>query len=148
MSRRVLIDSNIFIEYFKGNETAGTILERLLAGEYELFINAIVYSEVLFIFLTSSTGFSAKGLKKKPELVKKAPIGKVAAFLEGFRVAEINDVVLQTASRLMIEYGLLPNDAVILATAKVYDMDLATMDRDFQRAAEGENVKLIAPASP
>ena len=140
--------SNIFIEYFKGNRTAAAILDELLAGEYELFINAIVYSEVLFIFLTSSTGLSAKGLKKKPERVKKAPIGKITAFLEDFRVAEINDVVLQTASKLICEYGLLPNDAVILATAKVYEMDLATMDSDFQGVANGENIKLITQASP
>ena len=63
-------------------------------------------------------------------------------------MAEINDVVLQTASRLLSEYGLLPNDAIILATAKIYEMDLATMDRDFQKAAKGENVELITQASP
>lgn len=148
MTRRVLIDSNIFIEYFKGNKTAAAILEELLTGEYELFINAIVYSEVLFIFLTSSTGLSAKSLKKKPELVRNTPIEKVTEFLGEFKVAEINDVVLQTSSQLLREYGLLPNDAIILATAKVYDMDLATMDSDFQKTANGENVKLITQASP
>lgn len=66
MTRRVLIDSNVFIEYFKGNKTAANILDVLMAEEYELFINGIVYSEVLFIFLTSSTGLSAKSLKKSP----------------------------------------------------------------------------------
>lgn len=148
MTRRVLIDSNVFIEYFKGNKTAANILDGLMAEEYELFINGIVYSEVLFIFLTSSTGLSAKSLKKKPELVKNTPIGEITEFLGDFKVAEINDVVLQTASRLLSEYGLLPNDAIILTTAKIYEMDLATMDRDFQEAAKGENVELITQASP
>ncbi len=43
MTRRVLIDSNVFIEYFKGNKTAANILDELMAEEYELFINGIVY---------------------------------------------------------------------------------------------------------
>ena len=97
MSRRVLIDSNVFIEYFKGNPKASAILDSLLSDDYESFINAIVYSEVVFIFVSSKTGLSAKSLKKKPDLVKGSGIGKVAKFLEGFKVAEINDVVLQNS---------------------------------------------------
>jgi predicted nucleic acid-binding protein len=148
MSRRVLIDSNVFIEYFKGNPKASAMLNFLLSTDYELFINAIVYSEVVFIFVSSKTGLSARSLKKKPDMVKESGVEKVAKFLEGFKVAEINEVVLQTASKLIEEYGLLPNDAVILATAKVYDMTLATMDSDFQVPSEKENVPIITRASP
>nr|WP_297513520.1 PIN domain-containing protein [Thermococcus sp.] len=61
-----------------------------------------------------------------------------------FKVAEINDVVLETASEIIKRYGLLPNDAIILATAKVYGMTLATLDSDFEIPAKSENVELYS----
>lgn len=52
----MLIDSNVFVEYLKGNDKALKMLSSLLAGDYELFINAIIYSEVIFLFLSKTTG--------------------------------------------------------------------------------------------
>ncbi|WP_456421952.1 type II toxin-antitoxin system VapC family toxin [Thermococcus sp.] len=144
MTKRVLIDSNVFVEYLKGNSTAMKMLSSLLSEDYELFINAIIYSEVVFLFLSKSTGLSAFTLKKKPMVVMNSGVEKVIKFLSQFKVAEINDVVLQTASEIIKKHGLLPNDAVILATAKVYDMCLATLDSDFEKPAKAENVSLYS----
>jgi len=42
------------------------------------------------------------------------------------------------------EYGLLPNDALILATCKHYHIKyLATLDEDFIEPAKKERIKLI-----
>ncbi|WP_240703257.1 type II toxin-antitoxin system VapC family toxin [Thermococcus indicus] len=121
------------------------MLISLLSGDYELFINAIVYSEVVFLFLSKTTGLSAFTLKKKPTVVTNSGVGKVIALLGQFKVAEINDVVLQTASEIIKNHGLLPNDAIILATAKVYGMSLATLDSDFEAPSKAENVSIYSP---
>lgn len=43
------------------------------------------------------------------------------------------------------KYGLLPNDALILATSKSYELDaLASLDADFQDACKRENLALIS----
>ncbi|ASJ03959.1 type II toxin-antitoxin system VapC family toxin [Thermococcus barossii] len=142
MTKRVLIDSNVFIEYLKGNSAAMKTLTRLLSDDYELFINAIVYSEVVFLFLSKTTGLSAFTLKKRPTTITNSGVEKILTLLGQFKVAEINDVVLQTASEIIKKHGLLPNDAIILATTKVYGMCLATLDSDFQKPAESEGVPL------
>jgi predicted nucleic acid-binding protein len=145
MTKRVLIDSDVFIEYMKGNPKALETLSSLLSEDYELFINAIVYSEVVFLFVSRTTGLSALSLKKKPQVVRDSGVDKVVAFLSQFKVAEINDVVLETASEIIKRHGLLPNDAIILATAKVYGMVLATLDSDFEIPAKSENVEIYSP---
>ncbi|NJE09576.1 type II toxin-antitoxin system VapC family toxin [Thermococcus sp. MAR1] len=145
MTKRVLIDSNVFVEYLKGNPKAMKVLSSLLSSEYEIFINAIVYSEVVFLFISKTTGLSAFALKKKPPAVVNSGVEKVLALLQQFKIAEINEVVLQTASEIITRHGLLPNDAIILATAKIYDMTLATLDSDFGGPAKEEGVPLYSP---
>jgi predicted nucleic acid-binding protein len=46
---------------------------------------------------------------------------------------------------LMQKYNLLPNDALILATCKIYQIrQIASFDStDFEKACLGENIKLI-----
>ncbi len=121
------------------------MLLSLLSSDYELFINAIVYSEVIFLFLSKTTDLSAFTLKKKPTVVANSEVGKVITLLSQFKVAEINDVVLQTASEIIKNHGLLPNNAIILATAKVYGMSLATLDSDFEAPSKAENVSMYSP---
>lgn len=145
MTKRVLIDSSVFIEYLKGNPKALEMMSSLLSEDCELFINAIIYSEVVFLFLSRTTGLSAFSLKKRPQVVRDSGVEKVLAFLGQFKVAEVSDVVLETASEIIKRHGLLPNDAIILPTAKVYGMNIATLDSDFNVPARSENVEMYSP---
>ena len=44
----------------------------------------------------------------------------------------------------MVKYGLLPNDAMILATCKFYGINyLVSFDSDFEEACEGEGIRLL-----
>ncbi|MFA4647513.1 PIN domain-containing protein [Pyrococcus kukulkanii] len=47
----LFLDSNVIIEFAKDNPKAVKLLETLFNGEFRVFINSIVYSEVFFIFL-------------------------------------------------------------------------------------------------
>jgi len=46
---KVFIDSSILIESFKGNDKAIDIIRQLVEERYVMFINPIVFSEVIYI---------------------------------------------------------------------------------------------------
>lgn len=143
---KVFLDSNIFIEHFKGNKKASSLLERVI-GE-ELYINEVVYSEVAYIFIRTFSEKSYPDLKKNRDLVSAAgkkfveliyPTLKLANFLE------INREVVSISNNFIQKYGLLPNDALILATCKHYELDtLASLDADYEEACRNEGITLIS----
>ncbi|WP_202318888.1 type II toxin-antitoxin system VapC family toxin [Archaeoglobus neptunius] len=143
---KIFLDSNIFIEHFKGNKNASSLLERVI-GE-ELYINEVVYSEVAYIFIRTFSEKSYPDLKKNRELVSAAgkkfveliyPALKLANFLE------INREVVSISNNFIQKYGLLPNDALILATCKHYELDaLASLDTDYEEACRNEGITLIS----
>ena len=53
----------------------------------------------------------------------------------------------EKAFEFVLNYGLLPNDAIILATAKFYDLTLVTLDSDFIDAAKSEGIEIIVSES-
>lgn len=58
---KMFLDSNIFIEHFKGNKKATALLESLI-GE-KLYINEVVYSEVAYITIRLLSGKPYSDLK-------------------------------------------------------------------------------------
>ena len=146
---KMFIDSNIFVEYSKDNPKAVDIIENLFGKFKELYINDIVYSEVAYIFIRTDSGKSYFELKKDKKSVADSglnflntlfPLLKLAKFLE------VNDSIIALASNYIIKYGLLPNDALILATCKFYGIEfLVSFDQeDFEEPCRKENVHLIS----
>jgi len=133
------IDTNVIIKYYTGNPVAKKVLEPVLSGEITGYINNIVFSEVLFVLVKLLTGMKAYGLKKKPQTIKETleRLDKQIVFLqEYFTELELSEEIKQTALDIMKHYGLLPNDAIIAATCKHYNMEtLITFDKDFNRIA-------------
>ncbi|WP_237266255.1 MULTISPECIES: type II toxin-antitoxin system VapC family toxin [Thermococcus] len=140
------MDSNVFIEALKGDGEAEDILSRLLRSDWRVFINDVVFSEVMYHFIRIRAG-SYWSAKKNPEKVSKAveefervvlPMLAIPDFLE------VNYDISTIALRVSKTYGLLPNDALILATAEYYGVDtLVSLDRDFKSACRGEGIKLV-----
>ncbi len=63
---------------------------------------------------------------------------------EIFEELEINKEIRNIAFEFMKKYGLLPNDALILATCKFYGARyLISFDDDFREACKGEGAALI-----
>ncbi len=62
-------------------------------------------------------------------------LDKQIAFLqEYFTELEVGEEIKQAALDIMRQYGLLPNDAIIAATCKHYNIDtIITFDEDFKR---------------
>ena len=144
MNNKIFIDSSIFIENFKGNTTAKEILE-VAIDKFDLCINSIVFSEVLFKLMVLKSGKSILTIKSQnliSSLIKE--LKNYSELLLLFEVLKENKEVLNLSLGFIEKYNLLTNDALILATCKYYGIDkIASLDSDFEKATVSENIKLI-----
>ncbi|MBP1912332.1 type II toxin-antitoxin system VapC family toxin [Thermococcus stetteri] len=146
----MVIDSNIWVEVLSGNSDVIELLDRV-SEEYTLCITPTIYSEVSFVILghyfTAKTGKKGvyalkKELKKNPELYE--IVEKFDELLDELSEAglleflEENEEVIRRSRKLRKDYGLLPNDAMILAVCDVYGISkIVTLDGDFLRTHLG-----------
>ncbi|WP_010480061.1 type II toxin-antitoxin system VapC family toxin [Thermococcus zilligii] len=136
------VDTNVIIEHLEGNVDLLDIRERFDA----LYSNSIVFSEALMVYLRALTGERPYTLKHSPDIIRNLSEelldfpGLFGLFIE----LEINRAVETLAVEYMIKYGLLPNDALIPATRKFYNVRyLISCDSDFVNACESEGTSLI-----
>jgi predicted nucleic acid-binding protein len=145
MNNKIFIDSSIFIETFKGNTAAKEILE-VAIDNFDVFINSIVFSEVIFKLIVLKSGKSILTIKNQKNLISSLmkELKSYSELLLLFNVLEENKEILDISLKLMEKYDLLTNDALILATCKYYEIDkIASLDTDFEKATTNENIKLI-----
>ena len=64
MNNKIFIDSSIFVENFKGNSVAKEILE-ISIDKFEIYINSIVFSEVIFKLMAIKSGKSALTIRSQ-----------------------------------------------------------------------------------
>ncbi len=144
MNNKIFVDSSIFIENFKGNNIAREILQESI-DKFDICINSIVFSEIIFKLMILKSGKSALTIKSQkliPSIVKN--LDDYSNLLLLFNVLEENKEILRTSFQFMQKYNLLTNDALILATCKYYGITkLASLDKDFESIAANENIQLI-----
>ena len=77
---------------------------------------------MVYVWFRLSTGKKSFELKKLPEFVRSRSreMEKVEDFLNLAENLSINHKIEKTASGIIKQYGLLPNDALIAATCKHY----------------------------
>ena len=140
---RFFIDSNVILDYFYGENRAREIIETA-KNLGDVFINGIVLTEVSIRYLKDLTGEKSYTLKHKPPLVKNVDKSPLYSILDEFSYLSDNLLIGEDAIVLMDTYGLLPNDAIILATCKFYGVKyLISFDSDFKKACEGEGITLV-----
>ena len=143
MINKIFLDSSIFIEPLKGNKV--DFYELLISNlANELFINDIVVSEYLYYILAFSTDVSPKTLQRKQKIkeIIDQKSGIIRA-INNFTLLPGNQSFLSEVPRLMGTYNLLPNDAIIIATCKLYGTKLASHDSDFIIPCESEKIELL-----
>jgi predicted nucleic acid-binding protein len=109
----ILVDTNIFIEYYKNNSAICKILERI--NPQEIAVNDVVCAELYF------------GARNKQEL------NNIVSDMEKLTVLTIFPKISRLAVDLVKQYCLshklkLP-DAQIAATALLYNAELFTLNR-------------------
>lgn len=69
---------------------------------------------------------------------------KVLELLNSFVMLDLTSEVVKIAEKYIMNFKMLPNDALILATCKCYSIDsLASLDSDFEVCCKAEGIKLI-----
>ena len=121
----VLLDTNIFIEYFRGSEQAKEYLKRLITEEEVVYFSAISEAELI-------CGKSCNTQETKE---------KVLHLLSLFNKIHVDNKVAQLAGDIRRRYDIALPDALIAASALVSESVLMTKNmKDFRRI-EGLLVK-------
>jgi uncharacterized protein len=143
MINRIFLDSSVLIESLKGNKTL--FYESLISNlSNEFFVNDIVVSEYLYYILGFSTGVSPRTLQEKRKIKDTFENeSKIIRTINNFNFISPNENILIDVPKLMSDYNLLPNDAIILATCKLHGTKLASHDSDFIFPCQSENIELI-----
>ena len=148
MINRIFLDSSIFIEPLKGNKV--DFYKLLISNlENELYINDVVLSEYLYYVLAFNSDVSPKTLQRKNQIedvIEQKP--EIIRALNNFILLFSDQSFIKEVPRLMAEYNLLPNDAIILATCKLHGTKLASHDSDFIIPCQSENIDLIDELNP
>lgn len=139
---RVFLDSSILIEYIKGTQTK--LLELLLGHDAEKYINHIIFSEFIFHFLSVMSGKSPLTLKNSQDIKKILEGHEPKELIDNFTILDMTEEIADESYSLMKKYNLLPNDSLILATCKFYEIPcLASYDSDFKDICQKEHITLI-----
>ena len=115
---KLFFDSSIIIETFKGNREAVQIVEKIKKIEKrDIYINSVVFSEVTYQ-LNIRRDFS---------------LDVIFEFLNGFLFLNTNHKIILLTQEYIKKFSLKPNDAIISATVKYYNIDyLVTLDSDYE----------------
>ncbi|AIY90288.1 type II toxin-antitoxin system VapC family toxin [Geoglobus acetivorans] len=128
---RVFVDSSVLVEFVKGNSEAGAILKKLKNVDVDTYINDIVFSEFVFHYLSLKSGKSPLTMKGKGVISEYIDEKDPLEFINQFSILQVDEEVVEKSYDLMKDYGLLPNDAIILATCIKHGVDaLVTLDGD------------------
>jgi len=143
-----LVDTNVLIEGVKGNEEELFELINNNLSNYNFYIPINAFEEIIFILLREFSKLSYWKLKKDKNLVRTLFKNKIIYFwdyiLNGFEILPLNKEILNVSKLMIREYGLLPNDALILATCKHYNIPyLLSLDEDFKEACEKRSIVLV-----
>ena len=139
---KIFLDTSVLIEYIKGNKTE--LFENIVSEDNNLYINSIVYSEFIFHFLSAVSGNSPFTLKKNKKIKRILETYNPIEFIQQFEVLPENKEIIESSYHLIKEYNLLPNDSLIIATCKHYNIEnIATYDSDFEKVLSDLKINLL-----
>ncbi len=140
---KIFIDSGLLIEYEKQSQTE--LLEALMEGNHQIFINPIVISEYLYQLLGVIGGRSPMSICESGKISETLSMHDTKTFLSGFQILPIPNAAIPLAIDFMQKHNLLPNDSIILASCKLQEVTvLASYDSDFHKACLAEGIQLIS----
>lgn len=144
-SLRAFIDTNVILKHLSGKVDLLDIKKK-----FKMYINVVVFSEVFMVYLKAITGEKSFTLKHNPRLImnKEKELYELFRLLKTFEHLEIKEDVKNIAFDFIAKFGLLPNDALILATCKFYNIKyLISFDSDLRDACKKVDITLLGDAT-
>lgn len=139
---KILVDSGIFVEYLKGRKV--DFFEYLINQDYQLFINQVVLSEVLFHFIGTIGNKSPLAIKESGKIAECFKDHNPIDMLPGIQFLDHTAEISKLTIDFSKQFNLLPNDAMILATCKSHDLKyLATFDSDFEAPCKSLGIRIF-----
>ena len=140
----ILLDSNAIVYYLHRVEPYASKVKQILVEEKDFAVSLRIIDEVVFtlIRLDALRRLNIRRLDQLREYVRKYGIKEFASAINDVEelIEELGIVVLEDKGSLrellqvMINYNLLPGDALIAVTAKHYGIStILTFDEDFKR---------------
>lgn len=126
---KVLIDTNIFIDHFRGYKPAGSFLVKIFNGDYNPLISTLTEMELF------------AGL-----LITDSDAADIDNLLNKFEIVAINSTTSRMAGKMLSRHrrqGLTPVDALIAASAISADAILVT--RNVKHFSLVDNLLTLQP---
>lgn len=117
----MVLDSNILIGYLNGDRTLIRQVDTWRQQGQSLIISTITLTEVLSLATLSAS-----------------KLGRYGKYLRTFQVVSPDAAIAEEAARLRRKYLISVTDALIGATALLWQVPLVTRDQDFERIDELE----------
>lgn len=139
----IFLDSSVLVEFRKGARTE--LIEAILEDDRVTpCISQAGASEYLFHHLAIFGGKSPLSIKSDKDISAVMSQFDPAPFLSLFRWLSDDFGMLQLAVESMSKYGLLSNDALIIACCKWHNVQaIASFDSDFLVVCAAEGLSLL-----
>lgn len=122
----MLVDTSVCIDFLRKNQNAANFFQLLFAGQEKMFISVVTVAELF-------SGKDCENIEKLQALEN---------FLSYFEFLEINSESAKKAGFFRRRYSLALPDALIAATAKVFELKIASKDmKAFSKIKEIRAVK-------
>ena len=146
----IFVETSAFLKFFIEGVSVFEKIEK-----YELYTSTNVIEEVCYVLLKEKAQKILKEdrhyavltfLRKNQSFVielSKEIIEDIETLLNALNIKVLTSPPKEIMYEIIVKYGLLPNDALIVATCKYYDIrKIATFDEDFEKVDFVEVVKV------
>lgn len=131
---KIFIDTNVIIELLRGKRSVVSFFRSVEDDEIHGLTNKTVFLETVHVYLILKTDKGPLTLRKRPELIRNVDQEPVLRVFEIIDILPTDRIAKEYVVELIGEFGLLPNDALIAATCKHFEIKkIATFDEDFRR---------------
>jgi len=131
---KIFVDTNVIVDLLRGKNHVVAFFKQIESGELLGFANNIVFLETIHVYLILTTGEGPLSLRKKPEMIKSIDLTPISDIFDLLHLLPTDPIEKDDVVEIISKYGLLPNDALIVATCKYYGINkIVTFDSDFKR---------------
>ena len=126
--KKVLLDTSVIIDFLRRKDKEKSLFAHLLQEGNQTAVSIITHCELY----AGKSVWEEKDAKEELEIL-----------FSGMQILDLNAQISQVAGQIRAKSDLNLLDAIIAATAKIYNLELATLNlKDFEKVEELHLFKL------